>query len=321
MKTNSITEFMNVTTFLRLALMVSIACFALVGCGSNLVPSASYPVAPPVTPHLWLPKSGDLRFQGLGAYTYSEGFLGTGMLALETRSFPSFAGSPLQIGSGVCGPVLKVFPNCYWLFSIDGPPTFKTTAFYTSGHFSSFDAEINRDMQGDTVVTSLDIQPSYDVYATAQVATSTDQTYKGLHQHVAAADLNATVQTITASGRVVTALAPDSDDGFQVFSYTWGGDTTSKYEASVLTCPIADVAATFKSLTAQSYILTALGGTRASEMRLVGTRLIGQTASRPTLVSIDGKGLTSDPLKQGYVTVGFVFDDVLGNTVTHLLQQ
>jgi hypothetical protein len=301
--------------------VVSLSAALMVGCGSNQVQAAPSPGPTPVTSRLWLPKSGDLRFQGLGAYSYSQAFLGTGMPALESRTFPSYAGSPLQIGSGVCGPALQLFPNCYWLYSVDGPPTFKTTAFYTSGHFSGFDTDIGRGMQGSALVTSLDIQTAYDVYATAQVVSSADQTFKGLHQHVATADLVSTVQALTTTGSVVTALAPDSDQGFQVFSYTWGGDTSSKYEATVLTCPIADVGATFRALTAQGYILTALGGTRASEMRLVGTRLVGQMAIRPTLVSVDGKGLTSDPLKQGYVTVGFVFDDVLGNTVTRLLQQ
>ena len=71
---------------------------------------------------------------------------------------------------------------------------------------------------------------------------------------------------------------------------------------------LSNAVSDFQTLADQSYILTAFGGTHASGIVLVGTRKVGETKSRPTVL-VTYTAVTPDPLTQGFVQVGFLFNE------------
>jgi hypothetical protein len=280
-----------------------------VGCGSGSSRD-SRSTSPPPPPSLWIPKSEDLRFQGLGSYAPYQKFLYSGINGGGNQSvFPQYANSPLQIGSGICGPLIGNPSNCFWSFLVLGPQDKSSTAVFTAGQTNSLESDLDGFSTPNTVINSLDIEPAWGAYAVSRVVSSSDNGFTLHRQHVASSDLAKAVQQMTSSGQIVTALSAENDGTFYVFSYSWTMDTASKYEATVVGASLTGAGTAMQTLASQGYFVTAVGADHSNGVQLVGTRLAGRTESRPSVVSVNFSSLAPDPFAGGYAVIGFLFDD------------
>ena len=125
---------------------------------------------------------------------------------------------------------------------------------------------------------------------------------------VSASGLQALATQEGLRGRVLTAL---SYDGAQatVFSYGWTSDPSAVYEAKVVFATLDTATDQIKGLAAGGYIVTATGCTQANDgngVILVGTRVQGDTMSRPILAGDVFAGTVDAVFAQGYATVAVV---------------
>ena len=109
------------------------------------------------------------------------------------------------------------------------------------------------------------------------------------------------------NSRVVTAV---SWNGGQIsyLSYGWQSDTTTVYDVQTATATMDTVSSVAQQLAAEGYIITAIGGTAADGILLVGTRVHGDSLARPMMVAnLAADESPENIYQQGYAVVGFVY--------------
>jgi hypothetical protein len=130
------------------------------------------------------------------------------------------------------------------------------------------------------VITSLDLEPANAVFAVSWLQTGAASGFSAISQSVDPADVQAVVSQLGGQSQVVTALTFNAGQ-VQILAYGWQGDTTTIYEAKAVAVTGDNFITEATSLAATGYIITALGGDPTDGLILEGTRVQGDTMSRP----------------------------------------
>ena len=182
------------------------------------------------------PKSGDLRFQQVGAPTTIDGYSGTETTALLGRLglvFSGQNGAPLGLSLSTCGAAGSPYA-CTWtvqLFSL--PASASTiTASYNSDYLSNMSTYLTPLLDDTaTVLTSLDIEGGNSAYAASSVTTVGQPAFRSHQSSIPLAELPQAATQEGSEGRVITAIA--SNAGIvQYTAYSWDGDT-SVYDTAI----------------------------------------------------------------------------------------
>lgn len=243
------------------------------------------------------PKAGDLRFQEVGSPSEAEQSLkGTtsSIFNTQAKSIHSAVGSPLTIGDdGNCSQQSNSLIHCLWNFFVAPLPTGQSglNTYYMGGEYANFSSDLTSNpMIGmpsaeapDSVITSLDFQPAYNAYAIAWIqGTEQKGAFDMTREVVLPGAVESKVIADAAASRVVTAASFDANGKVNLLSYGWKGDTTTVYDAAVMTAtsePGIESAA--QILAGQGYILTAFGGDLTNGFLLIGTKVHDDTIPRP----------------------------------------
>ncbi|HSN13359.1 MAG TPA: hypothetical protein VLT61_01925, partial [Anaeromyxobacteraceae bacterium] len=240
----------------------------------------------------------DLRFQWVGAPFAPTFTLGSNLLVGVGQTYPG-TGSPLLVGSGFCGTT----GNCAWYYAVaTGLPGMAIT--YEAASFAYLPPSWAAALPPDTVVTSLDLQEGSGVYAMSRSQTTQVGAFTPVVQGAVPPDqLQSTASSEGAQGRVLTAVSYQGGLVSYV-SYGWSLDTSTVYEARVVTTPFDAVVPAAESLAAEGYVITACGAGNggANGLVLVGTRAQGSTAPRSIVFPANVS------LLDGHALVAFVFD-------------
>jgi hypothetical protein len=125
---------------------------------------------------------------------------------------------------------------------------------------------------------------------------------------VAPNDFQAAASQDGANSRVITDVSWDNGPIFYR-SYGWGKDTTTVYAVQTATATFDNVISVAQQLAADGYIITAIGGTAADGLLLVGTRIQGDSEPRSILATNSVDGQSPSPLyEQGHAIVGFLIN-------------
>ncbi len=254
-----------------------------------------------------VPVIGDLRFQQVDAAATRDGYQGSvgtailGGIAIGWQGYGSpFELTPLDHCSADGNP-----RDCGWLFSLfSGPPPGFFTS-YQSGFLSDMQADLNQ-LGFDTVVTSLDVEPANNAYATSTMKSNVPAVFSPVTaRSVLSSDFQSVASQEGAVGHVITALGFDSGT-VRFISYGWQADT-NVYEVSVASATLDTMPTQAAVLAQQGYIITAVGGDITNGFLLVGTRVQGDTMPRPFKVITTPAGDVSGQLwQQGYALIAAI---------------
>jgi len=270
------------------------------------------------------PQQGDLRFQQVDAPSTVDGYsgdFGTNFFAWSGWSFGDAAGAPLSIGPG-CPPGGSSQEECQWeVFAlalpagVTGLSTYYQGSWMDSGNFETRLGNLN---VPNTVLIGIDVQPLSDTFAASWIVTAAAGGFDMAQSTVSPADFQAAASTDGANGRVVTAVSWYSGQVFYL-SYGWTGDAGTTYDVQTATATFDTIAAVSQQLATEGYIITALGGTAADGLLLVGTKVHGDTKPRPFLFEDAVTGGTPNPLLNGgYAMVGYLVNfDATGNVLAN----
>jgi hypothetical protein len=231
------------------------------------------------------PRTGDWRFQALGLPAFDP-FLSTLLLSREQATYPNAIGTPLTIGvaAGLCTPP-EVADNCDWGYVVYSQPAGGSgiNAYYWSDYFTNLDVDLQTVTAPNSVITSLDLEPTNGLFAVSWLQTSAMGDFIPLAQLVDPQQMQAVVSQLGENSQVVTALAFNAGQ-VQLVSYGWQSDTTTIYEAKTVVATNDNFITEAADLSASGYIITALGGDPTNGLILVGTRVQGDTMPRPILL-------------------------------------
>jgi hypothetical protein len=280
------------------------------------------------------PIAGDLRFQQVDAPATVNGW-GNAGVGLSTILLPRFAedffpsiGTPFYVGGivgsdGNCGatPVTDG-TGCAWAFSQMPFNVTSSSPTLLAGYGSDFFDSFQTDLQNPTwpssasgaspasaasVITSLDLEPENVLFAVGWIQSAQQTVFERVQNTVAPADLEAAANQEGANSRVITAVSNNAG-AITYLSYGWQADTTTLYEAHVVTTSPSDAPSAAAALAAQGFIITATGlADSNSNILLVGTRVQGDTMARP-FVAAQGSSAVQTMKQQGYAIVGVIVD-------------
>ena len=253
------------------------------------------------------PKQGDLRyllFQQVDVPGLLAGS-GTGNVQVSpsqiiSDSYTNTLGSPVGMGSlqscqgGAC-----VWPYGYQLLP---SPVTGFTMYYQGGDYSNFVSDLNSFKAPNVVLTSLDIEPTQNAYATSWVKTSQTGGFDyrmdplispGAEQ---VAQIQAQSVLDGTESRVITAVSFDASDNAILISYGWTGDTTTVYQdQAYYVAPGSNVSANVLAATTMmanaGYVISAFGGNDTDGYILIGMRVEGDSLPR----SIDDRYIDQPP--------------------------
>lgn len=265
------------------------------------------------------PEAGDLRFQLVDSPAEANQDTGNtvspSLIGDQELFFGGATGSPLTIGdNGSCVPDSSP-ANCVWTMFATSLPQGQSglNAYFESGVYSNFSSDLNSNFvttaepadSPNNVILSLDLEPAYNAYAMYWMQTTQGGPAFDLKREVVAPTAVAeTVAADAAASRVITAVSFDANGQANLLSYGWQGDTTTVYDTQVVTAAGADVVNDATALAGEGYILTAFGGDVTDGFVLVGTKVHGDTISRPILVGVQfaNGSYTSHPYPLGTFT-------------------
>ena len=251
------------------------------------------------------PRTGDLRFQSVGAPATS-GNLGSpaGLFLLYPiwMSYPNVLGSPLRLGVGQC--VDGVKQDCAWLYrtqSLSG--TVSQKILYIPDLVEKLDSHI-QSLTSSSVITSLDIESGEDIFALSAVQGGSGA-FDSRHESASVGGLQSGVEADGIKGRVVTAVSfNDASGAVDFLSYGWDADTETVFDTVVMTSGYDDIGQAAKAIAAGGFIITAFGGNGPDGYILIGTKVHGDSIPRDVLVSPDASTSTA-----GYALVGWAVGD------------
>jgi immunoglobulin I-set domain protein len=247
---------------------------------TNAIGSAtSAPASLTVGPRV--PKPGDWRFQALDLPAFVP-LVATFLLGGTEVPYPNAIGTPLSMGAAPAICVFGIVDDCAWGYSVYAEPAGGSaiSAFYLSDSFPNLDADLQALATPNNVITSLDLEPANSVFAVSWLQTTAAGGFSAISQSVASADVQAVASQLGEQSQVVTALTFNAGQ-VQILAYGWQGDTTTIYEATAVAATGDNFITEATSLAAAGYIITALGGDPTDGLILVGTRVQGDTMSRP----------------------------------------
>ncbi|MFP5227721.1 MAG: hypothetical protein ACLGXA_08810 [Acidobacteriota bacterium] len=243
------------------------------------------------------PKTGDLRFQEVGSVSEEEQSLqGSTSSIFNTQGqwCDGCVGSPLTIGdSADCSPQPAASQRCIWGFFTTPLPPGQSglNTYYLGGQYANFGSDLTSSpvtnmppaQASNSVVTSLDFQPTFNAYAMAWIQTvQQDGAFDMRREIVPASAVASTVAADATASRVVTAVSFDANDQANLLSYGWQGDTTTVYDTAVMTVAAeAGIESAVQTLAGEGYIVTAFGGDPVNGFLIVGTKVHGDTLARP----------------------------------------
>jgi hypothetical protein len=254
------------------------------------------------------PKAGDLRFQQVDAVATRDLYLGNTFTAIDGGIAISWGdyGSPFQLTPlDHCGTDGNP-RNCGWFFSLFSSPAAGLTTSYQSGLLSDFQNDLSA-LSSDTVITSMDIEPANNAYATSTIKSAPTGVFTPVNtQSVLPSDFQTIAAQEAAVGHVITAVGFNA--GLVIYvSYGWQSDTSTVYETSVATATLDTIAAQAASLAQQGYLITAIGGDTTNEFLLVGTRVQGDTMPRPfKVLTSPAQDVTDQLWGEGYALVASI---------------
>lgn len=253
------------------------------------------------------PAAEDLRFQQVdAASTASISGWGSSLILWypDGMHYPNGTGTPLRIGAGQCVPGIK--QDCGWRYATWALPAgISLSVTYWPDVLEKLDADLSSKNTPNTVVTSLDIEASNDVYGMS-IMQGTTGGFDYSHEVSPLSGVQSLIAQDGAKGRVVTAISFDDSSGeVNMLSYGWASDKTTVYETSVIPATYDNIGAAATTLANEGYIITAFGGNDTDGYLLVGTRVQGDSIPRPILVSPDASISI-----QGYARVGWATNDL-----------
>ena len=290
------------------------------------------------------PAAGDMRFQQVDAPYIVNGWDYAGGLSSAVPGRGAFTyspsvGTPFYAGSaGDCAvPPVTNGMGCEWFYSVWGLASSQGPLVgYGGDLYGNFSADLQSGSVGllgtgqtepgspDAVINSLDLEPASDLFAVSWVEAPGWQgsvqpsDFTMLENTVASSQLQAAVTAEGAAGRVVTAISAN-EGAVTYLAYAWQADTTTLYDATVVTTSTPNAPAAASRLAGQGYIITAIGQADATgDLFLVGTRVQGDTMARP-FEAVPGSGTSVQTLQeQGYALVGVVVDLTQADSYTWL---
>jgi hypothetical protein len=256
------------------------------------------------------PKAGDLRYllfeqvdvPGMDSY-------GAGNLGDATAVVNNGIGTPLTLGS-----TEMVAGGCGWHFSYDflPPPMTGLAMHYELDETWSTNTPYTSYLQSiaapNVVLTSMDLEPSCGVFGVSWVQTTQAGGFDQRLETVPFGQaLQAGIQSQAtqdgAESRVITAVTFDNQAGLaDLISYGWAADTTTVYESRTQVVQPGNVASTATALASEGYFVSAFGGNDTDGYILVGTRVKGDSLSRPILVSTDAGDIPASNPDSAYTT-------------------
>jgi hypothetical protein len=264
------------------------------------------------------PKAGDLRFQQVDAASTFNGYNDDDGVFIQTilpgrtghiYGGPSI-GTPLYLGPGHCVyPPVTDGTGCSWEFQpFQMPPKISLGISYMSDFYPNLQADLVAYSHypfvplNNYVVNSLDLEQDNNLFAVSWI--SSDQGgFDASQQTVSLASLQAAATQEGLHSRVITAISFDAGS-VVYFSYGWQQDSSTIYEASVVTSPFAGVTSNIANLAAQGYILTAMTPSgNGDNYILVGTRVQGDTFARPLMTTTLSTPGPISLTQQGYAIV------------------
>jgi hypothetical protein len=263
------------------------------------------------------PGAGDLRFQQVDAVSTRDRYVGqlhTGILGNVMIGWGDY-GSPLQLSPlGKCGAGGDP-QNCAWFFSLFASPESGLTTSYQAGLLSNFQNDLGA-VPADTVITSMDLEPANNAYATSRIKSSPGGVFTPVtSQSVLPADFQTVASQEGSVGHVITALGFNAGLVLYV-SYGWQRDPATVYEVKVASATFDTMVSQASALAQQGYILTAIGGDTTNGFLLVGTRVQGDTMPRPfKAVTTPTEDVNALLWSQGYALIAN-FDNGLGTAMT-----
>lgn len=259
-----------------------------------------------------LPDPLDLRFQQVGSPSTYNGYRGYAspignLLPKGALGFSGVIGTPLSIGPG-CPAGLGSIYNCAWVDSTFSQPTgvVQIDTHYQSSAFSDWPGVLAQVEDVHTVVTGLDLAPSFDSAAFSWAVSHDSSSYQRHTNISTVASLGPSVAVEANAGRVTTAVSFNNGQ-VNFLSYGWSNDTSNHYETSVVLTTKQQVVSAAQMLAKSGYIITAGGGNDTDGVLLVGTKVKGDSIERPLLV-VSGGARADALLSQGYAVVLVVLD-------------
>lgn len=280
------------------------------GCGSTSKAASA---------KAWTISSADLRFQGVSSLPSTTPYEHTFQLGDEGfTTWPKYYGTPLELGNGLCGSSIGDPTDCAWGYTVNAVSAtgFSNVQKYSSDVLTNLVSDKDF-LATDSVVHSLDIEAANNVFATAATSTSTSSGFHSRLDHVALADISATVSEAGEAGLVVTALSLDSSSTAYVLSYSWDQDTDSIYDEVVKSVTYDSLETIAQQLASQGYVISAFGGNQSNGFYLVGTRLQGSTTPR-SIVAYTVSGSAAPPASDfasGYAVVAILNDQTDANAI------
>jgi hypothetical protein len=228
------------------------------------------------------PKPGDWRFQALDLPAFVP-VVATFLLGGTEVPYANAVGTPLSIGAApdiIC--VSGIVEDCAWGYSVYGEPAGGSgiSAYYLSDSFTNLDADLQALATPNNVITSLDLEPANSVFGVSWLQTSAAGGFTVISQSIDPAGVQAVVSQLGEQSQVVTALTFNAGQ-VQTLAYAWQGDTTTIYEVKAVAATGDNFIPEATSLAAAGYIITALGGDPTDGLIFIGTRVQGDTMSRP----------------------------------------
>lgn len=268
-----------------------------------------------------IPSAADLRFKGVGTRAPQHVSQLGNLIVPLVLVHHNLLGTQLDIEP--CPPPSPAQSNCGWelaLFSESIGTPDVNTVYNATGSLPRLDSDLSDLQHGSliaagadvtSVITALFIDAPSHIYATSGYQSSDVHDFSLVFGSVSPGALQSAASLAGAQGRVITAL--DFNGGNVVYlSYGWARDLSTVYDAKVVTAPFSNVASTATSLASEGYIITAVGGNLTDGYLFVGTRVRGQTASRPLLIATDSIPLPASSVIQntlsvaGYTIVGTI---------------
>jgi hypothetical protein len=269
------------------------------------------------------PQPGDLRFQQVAAPSTVAG-LGAGGIHSDVNGglgqfFDNAVGTPLTLGTGVCGPGVGNPLNCFWFFLTFSLPTgvsgLKTNYEGFNSDVSPVNSKLSSIMNGRNVFTSLDLQLDNKTYAASWIESASASGFQYFQQTAALDQFQAVATLLGQQSRVITAVSFDSAGDVYFVNYGWASDVATPYEVKVTTATASTVSSVATNLANEGYIITALGGNSTKGFLMVGTRVQGDSLARPVMVVTPTSGPDLNLLFQsGDAIVGLILNADFSNT-------
>ena len=261
------------------------------------------------------PTAGDLRFQLVDSTAMSNGLYAPGWkyhMGIEYPwgyAYSNSVGTPLRIGGGVCATSKQA---CAWSYiTVPVPAEMSLSVIYRTDMPEQLNTDLQSWITPNTVVTSLDIEASEDVFAMSFIQDAAGGGFDYRLETATLSGLPALVAQDGTQSRVVTAISfNDATGQMNLLSCGWASDKTTVYDTNVLTTSYGNIGQAAATLANAGYIVTAFGGNPTDGYVLVGTRVHGDSMPRPILVFPPTPTSTSTV---GYALVGQVFNTTYGD--------